>query len=259
MIIANLKGGIGNQLFQIAAGYALAKRTNSEFKINYNLQHNCIQGFNPKKYKQTLYRDIPETDYIPRNVYSEPHFHYKEIPACDDVIIDGYFQSLKYFDDCIEDIINLFKFPITCIEKHQQIKSKLTEKTIGVHVRRGDYKKYSTIHYLQPCEYYEAAIDMLGGDSLLVATDDWNSFYEEKLLHKYEDTYKIFSTSGCTELDDLFLLSQCSKIVISNSTLAWWAAFLGKRNKQVISPAKWFGYEGPQDFQDIYCNDWTKI
>lgn len=259
MIIANLKGGIGNQLFQIAAGYALAKRTNSEFKINYNLQHNCIQGFNPKKYKQTLYRDIPETDYIPRNVYSEPHFHYKEIPACDDVIIDGYFQSLKYFDGCIEDIINLFKFPETCLDKYEQIKSKLSEDAIGVHIRRGDYKKYSNIHHLQPRKYYESAIDKFESKSLLVATDDWSSFYNEKLLSKYEDTHTIFSTSGCTELDDLFLLSQCSRMVISNSTLAWWAAFLGKRNKQVIAPAKWFGADGPQDFQDIFCTNWNLI
>ena len=56
MIINNICGGLGNQLFQIAACYSLAKNNNDTYAINYNLQHNLIQGNTKHKYKDNLYR-----------------------------------------------------------------------------------------------------------------------------------------------------------------------------------------------------------
>ena len=94
MIIANLKGGLGNQLFQIAAGVAVAKQLGTDFAINYNLRHNCIQGFNPSKYRDTLYKNIPSTDHIPQSVYQEPHFHYSQIKCDKDCIIE-FVKSVK--------------------------------------------------------------------------------------------------------------------------------------------------------------------
>ena len=49
MIINNFLGGLGNQLFQIAAGYAHAKRMNSKFAINYRLNHVGFGQNHPKK------------------------------------------------------------------------------------------------------------------------------------------------------------------------------------------------------------------
>ena len=43
MIINNFMGGLGNQLFQIATGYAHAKKINSQYAINYNLNHICMR------------------------------------------------------------------------------------------------------------------------------------------------------------------------------------------------------------------------
>lgn len=259
MIIANLKGGLGNQLFQIAAGVAVAKQLNTDFAINYNLQHNCIQGFNPAKYKNTLYRNIPSTDHIPQSVYQEPHFHYSQIKCDKDCIIDGYFQSLKYFERYADEIRSLFCFPESSITRSIKVSNIAGDSVTGVHIRRGDYKTYSNIHYLQPKEYYNKAINLLSYNKIVVATDDWKTFYEEKLLSDFEDTHTIFSTGGCSEVDDLCILSNCNNIVMSNSSLAWWAAFLGKKKETVIAPSMWFGPDGPQDYYDIYKENWIII
>ena len=122
MIVSNIKGGLCNQMFQIAAGYAHAQRCGTFFGINYDMQHNCIQGYPPTKYKDTLYKDILTTDGVPETVYHEPKFEYVPIPKTQkDMLIDGYFQSEKYFTDYKDEVRDLFTFP-------DQIKEKVDNK-----------------------------------------------------------------------------------------------------------------------------------
>ena len=76
MIVNSLCGGLGNQLFQIAAGFSHASRINTDFAINYDLFLTVGQGFKNHKYKDTLYRNIKETirnNFIP---YREPKYSY---------------------------------------------------------------------------------------------------------------------------------------------------------------------------------------
>ena len=153
MIVSNIKGGLCNQMFQIAAGYAHSKRCNTFFGINYNLPHNCIQGHPPTKYRDNLYKNIHTTDDVPERVYSEPKFEYSPIPKHKDLLIDGYFQSEKYFDDCKDEIKQLFTFPEDVVAKVDTKLSQINKKIIGVHIRRGDYKIYSTTHPLQTVRF----------------------------------------------------------------------------------------------------------
>ena len=68
-------GGLGNQLFQIATGYAHAKKINSQYAINYNLNHIGFgQGHHPQKYKETLYKKIPVTNRNITSVFEEKGF-----------------------------------------------------------------------------------------------------------------------------------------------------------------------------------------
>ena len=108
MIASNIKGGLCNQMFQIAAGYAHAKRCGTFYGINYGLEHNCIQGHPPTKYKDTLYKNIMTINDVPDDVYHEPKFEYSPIPKKKDLLIDGYFQSEKYFADYRDEVKDLF-------------------------------------------------------------------------------------------------------------------------------------------------------
>ncbi len=262
MIVSNIKGGLCNQMFQIAAGYAHAQRCGTFFGINYDMQHNCIQGYPPTKYKDTLYKDILTTDGVPETVYHEPKFEYVPIPKTQkDMLIDGYFQSEKYFADYKDEVRDLFTFPDQIKEKVDNKFNSLNKKKIGVHVRRGDYKTFSTTHPPQPQDYYERALkkfsmEKMAGDSIFIlCTDDIQSVNAEFDLDKLGFVW----SNAKSELEDLYIMSQCDSIIMSNSSFAWWGAYLGKRKEKVITPGIWFGPDGPQDYHDVYLKWWEKI
>ena len=62
------------------------------------------------------------------------------------------------------------------------------------------------------------------------------------------------------ELDDLILIMSCDNHIIANSSFSWWGSYLSEsENKIVVCPKNWFGYQGPQDTQDLYLNNWIKL
>mgnify|MGYP003649405822 CR=1 FL=1 len=221
MVINNICGGLGNQLFQIAAGYSLAKNNSDMYAINYNLQHNLIQGNTKHKYKDNLFSKILSTDEIPTNQYSEQNHHYNPIPYTPPgMLLHGYLQSEKYFAEHKEDIKQLFTFP-------EEIKLKISKVL--------DSLKLKT------------------GSQLVVATDT-PLWVKQNLCSD-----NVILCNSSSELEDMYMLTQCNSVIISNSTFAWWGAYLGKEKEQVIAPKNWFGPDGPQDYYDIYNKSWVQI
>jgi len=159
MISSILAGGLGNQMFQIAAGYALAKRISSQFGLNYNLKHNKGQGQFPLKYKDNFYKNINPIEQLPQNIYQAPFFHYSPVPQRSDLTLSGYFQSEKFFKDCPQ-IKDLWSFPNNIIEKCNKALNKLPKPIIGIHIRMGDYLAYPTVHGVN-FDYYNTALKII--------------------------------------------------------------------------------------------------
>jgi len=190
MITARLKGGLGNQMFQIASGYAHAKDNNQDFAIDYNITHNSGQGHPHLKYKDNLFKNIPETSFKDRDfvIYNEPQFKYIPIEDHDkDTMIDGYFQSELYFKQHRDDIINLFSFPDDIVSqvttKLDKIKEDFSvEELVCVHVRRGEYLNLPNIHPAQSVIYYKMAMKRFDKKKtgFVVISDDMN-WCQEKL------------------------------------------------------------------------------
>ena len=101
MIASNIKGGLCNQMFQIAAGYAHAKRCGTFYGINYGLEHNCIQGHPPTKYKDTLYKNIMTINDVPDDVYHCSHFRMKLLPRLIKNLIKYTKRKLVYISAAV--------------------------------------------------------------------------------------------------------------------------------------------------------------
>lgn len=268
IIIPNIKGGLGNQMFQIAAAMGHATKHGAQAAINYTYDKSCRKGNESSRYRDKFYSKIKVTEENPLYVYIEPHFHFSDIPYSGSTIIDGYFQSKKYFESCTDLIKDLFSFTDVDRQGWQRLRDNSAadmENPLGVHIRRGDYLLYPSIHPIQSDEYYKEAFNyFLNGSvkpsSVIVCSDDWNTLNRDNLINKIfnKKGIPVYITKGCSELQDLYILSQCKNIIMSNSSFSWWGEFLGVE-KKTVAPKYWFGCDGPQDYYDIYNFNWKLI
>lgn len=255
MISCNLQGGLGNQMFQIAATSSLAITNGDTFAFNFNLCNTPNQGNPSTKYTNTIFKKINSYNFFQfDSVYYEPSFSYKKIPYSKNLLLNGYFQSDKYFHNNLDFIKKLF-----ILNPKEKIVDSLNIDLINddftsVHIRRGDYLKFKDFHLSCGIDYYTNAIKKIKNNKFIFLSDDieWvkNNFIGDNFYY----------SNLTDELDDLTLMTICKNNIISNSSFSWWGAYLnGNKNKIVISPKKWFGPLGPNDTQDIIPNGWNSI
>jgi len=260
MTSAKLMGGLGNQIFMMAAAIALALRNNTEAVFDLEKCSTELQGNAAEKYRDNFYLNIKSASISldGANIYKEPKFTYDAIPFLDNIVLEGYFQSEKYFSDCKEHIRNLFYFdPETKTKIQQYFDSVGTDKPITtVHIRRGDYLQFPDIYYICDKDYYERAMALLPGNNFVfVAYDKDMDWVKENFSGD-----NIFYSPFTEELDDLTLLTMGANNIIANSAFSWWGAwFNANQNKKVIAPEKWFMPQCVLSAQDMYCEGWLVI
>ena len=253
MIQPKLSGRLGNFLFEVAAAYAYSLKHGIDYSvvpIGGGVENGTIE-----KYLGWFYK-IKTGELIKDSyVYEEPTHAFREIPFHKHIQIVGYFQSELYFKEYEKQIKDLFEF-----------KTDFKKGVVSIHVRRGDYVKYSTSfppidrRYLMPAMnfFYEK-----GYKDFLVFSDgiDWCKSYLNKTNFQ---NYNFEYSEGLSEYDDMRLMSSCEHNIICNSTFSWWAAWLNKNeNKIVVSPhwraGNWFGQRVKLDTSTLIPDNWYKI
>lgn len=247
MISCRLQGGLGNQMFQISAAYALALRNNDAACFNLSVCNTPMQGNKSITYVNSMFSKICDSKNLNFEIlYNEPNFSFNEIKYNPNMLLNGFFQSEKYFYDFKEEIKNLFNLPTDIVKKP-------IDKLTSIHVRRGDYLNLQDYHLVLPKEYYLEAMDKIKGNFIFFSDDiEW-------VKENFKGDNIFYSETG-DELMDLTLMSLCDNNIIANSSFSWWGAYLNKNeNKKVIAPKNWFGPNGPKDINDIYPETWEKI
>ena len=106
-----------------------------------------------------------------------------------------------------------------------------------------------------PWIYYELALKKFDSQKydFFCFSDDIDD------VKKNFDVKKFNFLENNNELDDLYCLSQCDSVIMSNSTFSWWGAWLGKNKEKVIAPPLWFGRAGPRDLEDLIPDRWEVL
>jgi hypothetical protein len=253
-VTAHLMGGLGNQLFQVAAAYAYAKRENKTlyFLRSWPTSHDRLPLWdtylNPSMW--TL------GGHVPGIRISERGFSFHELPTTEpnqSVELYGYFQSSKYFSSCAEEVRARLQVNPTLLSVYP-----VPPRTIGAHVRRGDYMKNVAFHHVCSPQYYRGARDHIDPTMPVVwITDD--PIWVKNTLYREGDA--VLSSESVI---DFTRLSQFKHLILSNSSFSWWAAWLNPlghldSDRRICCPNKWFGPAGPQDYESIYEAGWVKI
>lgn len=263
MVTIFLQGGLGNQMFQVAAAYNFAKINDDSSEFNFNQCNTPHQGKIAINYKNSIFKNFTHSESLKIEfIYDQKEHSYKNIPYKKNIMLRGFFQSEKFFIDNKNDIIEKFYDGLFFNkEKVDTVKNFLTSinnkklPIVTIHIRRGDYLKFINVHGICSKEYYNDAINIIKlrvGEFLPIYVSDDKKWVE----NNFDGIVSPFND----EIEDLILLTLSDHNIIANSSFSWWGSYLNKnKNKIVIAPKIWFSAEGPKDQEDIIPNEWVKI
>jgi hypothetical protein len=252
MVTCNFNGRLGNNLYQIATIISLAKKLNTSFILPHKTWAGH-RGYLDVDLSMFNYK-FKRGEYNAKNEYNEIVYNYSDIPLKDDLKISGFYQSWKYFDDIKDELLtNYFKPSDEIIQRLS--KYNISTNSLGISVRRGDYLMLQDNHCVLSIEYYQNAINeyfLDNTEEIYIFSDDidWcrSIFVDE--VHYVEDTIGT----------QLFLMSKMKHLILSNSTFAWWGAYLNQNNGYVIVPNPWFGSNyDDKNTKDLHLPNWISV
>ena len=255
-------GRLGNQMFQYAAIYAIARRRGFDFCI----PPSSGRGLADEPQLAMAFdlagpAEMALRPYAPR--LTESHFHFDSVLAhtCpDNVDIRGFFQSERNFQDCAPEIRREFAFRPEVARLCREALAQLGPEVISLHVRRTDYVMYAHMHPPQDIQYYQRALERAPeGLPVLVFSDDIAWCRAQALFQAPRFSF----SEGWDHVHDLCLMSLCRHHIIANSSFSWWGAWLNPApDKIVIAPTRWMGTEGyvaAHDLRDLVPPGWVRV
>jgi hypothetical protein len=247
-INVELQGGLGNQLFGWAAGFALSKKINVDLTLNTS---NLIA----RKYELDAFRlsekiklsNTKESRIQRMNLteatFEEESFQYDERfeSISKPKRLKGYFQSWKYFDDFQSEIRSLLYLKQESNDLKLLSEITTAYQVLGIHIRRGDYVGLEEYHGLTSSKYFNNAVQMIrklsGFEKIMVFSDD--IIVAREVFS--EGDYYISSQELHSSPETLILMSRCKSFIGSNSSFSWWAGYIGSHNSEFcIFPRPWF-------------------
>ena len=273
LIMVNYRGGLGNNLFDIAAAIVYAEKCNRRLVFEHyptlpNLDKFSLSriGMTYETFSENM-KDISDED-IDNGVI---------LPYNKNIKLTVFFQQYKRFDhikDHVFDIMGLSAIRSSVIAKIKGLEFRerrgLFEKsgsvTISLHIRRGDYEELKCYFILLNEYYYKNAILKIvekinPGTSIKILC-----FYEknstvsctqivDKLkgdpdLNQYPLEYYHFNRildeqdANVSDIEEIAIMSHCDHHIIANSTYSWWGAYLNPDpNKMVSYPNEYFNHQ----------------
>lgn len=292
MIIVHILGGIGNQMFQYAFARYLSIKHETKVKLDitsfeeyklhkyrlfvFNLEENLAttEEINNLKYKKLnlvnnfLYKIKGKKNskyskkYIKETFY---HFEPEFINLPDNVYLDGYWQSEKYFKPIAEILRKDFTVRKELSGKNKDFAEQIKSgNSVSLHIRRGDYVKDAStknMYYVDLDKYYKNSINLINEN---VLNPHFYIFSDDPVWVKENYTKNInCSVADFNNADDgyldLRLMSLCKHNIIANSSFSWWGAWLNNNPEKIVTaPQKWFNTKD-HNTKDLIPQDWIKL
>jgi hypothetical protein len=262
-----IKGGLGNQLFQIATGLFYSEKTNRELIINVNLIHqNTHQSYDKTitKLKELIptikftYEIINTKNMNNLFIYNEPNnkaFTYINLidlinqETNKNIILNGYFQNEKYINDKFKQII------INPTDK-KLLQQDFTDYYF-LHIRLGDYIN-NKFHFIDLIDYYNYIINKVTIEDnkakFIICTNQYDNILKD-ILNKIKLNNVNYEIQDKTndEFDTLYIMKSCKGAICSNSSLSWMGSYLQNNKSNIYMPYPWVNMINGFYHDDIIC------
>lgn len=280
-------GGLGNQMFQYAAGRFLAWKQDVPLFVDSGFLEADPAGKYTKRkleldqlhvkliiadkrilktFRQGRFRSLLRSFSHggKTTILSDTHrFNEAFLQTGNSAYLNGFWQSELYFIPIrsllLEEFTPNFEFSADETKLRERIQS--SSNSVAIHVRRGDYVNHaeaSQFHGVCDMNYYDAAILYVKSrvelPEFFIFSDDigWCRSNFGSLANCI-----FVETKSAHAATDLFLMAECNHNIIANSSYSWWSAWLNKNEKKmVIAPKSWF--REPNFNPDIYCSNWIR-
>jgi hypothetical protein len=288
VIITEINGGLGNQMFQYAAGRALAIKSNTALKLDIS----AMRKYDLRKFELDRFNisaTVAKTPDLPLSRRRDPvarllqrvfpgrgaekviaetgmRFNADIIASGDNTYLSGYWQSEKYFLAVADVIRKDFSLKSAMSDRRRDILRQINaaEIPVSLHVRRGDYvsnPKANAVHGTCAPEWYHRAMtrmeDRLGDVTYFVFSDD--PAWARANLPTLNKIHFIDPADDGRDAEDMHLMAACRAHIVANSTFSWWGAWLNPReDKHVIAPREWFKSPA-HDATDLVPERWERL
>jgi hypothetical protein len=297
MIVVKLKGGLGNQMFQYAVGRELQRRSGGDLVLDLTLLLDRYPRRNVvcRDYDLDIFRIQPRFTLLSqlalrmpvpqlymrgasalvrlqdrlglRRYISDPISFLEDVlHARDNVYLDGYWQSPKYFAGSEAILRREFEIKQPLSSAGERVAAQMASTdSICVNVRRADYVTLQAsidTHGFVGREYYDQGIlqiaPQLKNPHIFITSDDVE-WCRENLRFKYPTTVLGHEYKGYKFGEYLTLMARCKHFLIPNSSFAWWAAWMSvSENKIVVCPKTWFR-DAQLDSSTLVPSEWIRI
>jgi hypothetical protein len=294
-IIVRQISGLGNQLFQYAAGRYYAKRYGANMKMAIDPERNAVSYGSPRPFllshfsiavtvrELTLFDRLmlsakPRVGLVTapirralgirvfREQFAQRHTFFPELPIkgeVDTLYLAGYWQTYRISEEIADELrVELsFKEPAQgkTLEVLQQIRQ--TRNAVSLHVRRGDYTLAAEGKIALPIDYYIRAIstfeERLIDPTFFVFSDDM-AFIKKNLPRNVRAVFVDHNDNSVSH-EDLRLMASCHHHIIANSTFSWWGAWLNPRLDKIVVAPKFWRLKAESYYPDLLPPDWTLI
>ncbi|MBV5329827.1 MAG: alpha-1,2-fucosyltransferase [Chlorobium sp.] len=292
IVIVRLIGGLGNQMFQYAAGRSLSDSHHVPLLLDisgfeqYDLRRYELGGFNirgrsahldelnsfgPSQVKPSLFFQVLEKVGIRKykKRLQEASFSYDSriLTVKPPVYLDGYWQSERYFSHIESVLRSEFSLKEKLTTANADMVKQITsagECAVSVHIRRGDYvTNPHTAQYHGVCslDYYRTAVsyiaERVSQPHFFIFSDD-----HDWVLKNFDIDYQmtLVQVNDANQgIYDLHLMKACRHHIIANSSFSWWGAWLNPSSEKIVlAPKRWFASSG-KDTSDLLPASWVRL
>jgi len=263
----HLHSGLGNQMFMLFNMLSYYIDNCDDYVIYCNTTDFKTERYYWDTMFSKLKDKISDTCDI-QNKYDENVFHYNKIPKYDsDVVLQGFFQSDKYFKHNINKIKSMLDIDTKIANIKEEFPEYFNRKTIAIHFRIGNYYYLQNLHPIKPVQYYLNALKELVNRDIILK--DYNILifcqkvdnnivneYIKIINNHYPNMHYKKVADNIPDWKQMLLMSSCDNFIIANSTFSWMGAYLANKN-YVVSPEVWFGpYYKNHKLHDLRPENW---